>query len=132
LAEVEVEGVRLDLHQQMRLVGLTYGVEPTSATLGWAVTEEMTIVRGGQLVPVSGLALHFIGLTRFEVAFDQESPGQLDYFELRRDPDPSLRFFFEGGTIRIAAEGCRAELVLGGEEDDGGDEAAASGSGLVQ
>lgn len=127
-----MEGVRLDLHAQLRLVGLTFGVEPTSATLGWAVTEEMTVVRGGQLVPVSGLALHFVGLTRFEVAFEQDPPGQLDYYELRRDPDLTLRFFFEGGTVRLTAQECRAELVLGGGDDEGGDDAAAADSGLIQ
>lgn len=131
MAEIEVEGLRLDLHAQLRLVGLTFGVEPTSATLGWAVSEEITVVQRGQMVPVSGLALHFVGLTRFEVAFEKEAPGQLDYYELRRDPELALRFFFEGGTVRIAAEACRAELVLGGDDDEGS-EGPTGDTGLVQ
>ncbi|MGH9480799.1 MAG: hypothetical protein ACRD1L_01800, partial [Terriglobales bacterium] len=47
LAEIEVEGVRLDLHRKLRLVGLTFGIEPTTATLGWAAVEELVVIRHG-------------------------------------------------------------------------------------
>jgi hypothetical protein len=132
LAELEVEGVRLDLHQKLRLVGMTFGIEPTSATLGWAAVEELLVVRGGQAIPISGLALHFTELSRFEVAFQQAPPGELEYFEFRHDGEAALVFFFEGGTVRIAFGELRAELVTETsdirEEDESGP-AAGSGGG---
>jgi hypothetical protein len=135
LAELEVEGVRLDLHQKLRLVGLTFGIEPTSATLGWAVLGEIHVIRGGQALPICGLALHFSSLTRFEVSFQQKAPGQLDYFEFRHDPEPTLVFFFEGGTVRISGSDCRAELVTDTEDDAEDDETGTPpvpSPGLVQ
>lgn len=134
LAEIEVEGVRLDLHRKLRLVGLTFGIEPTTATLGWAAVEELLVVRHGQAIPINGMALHFSALTRFEVSFQEEPPGQLEYFELRQDPEPTLVFFFEGGTVRISCEECRAELVTESDEDDGHESGPEPGSGpdLVQ
>jgi hypothetical protein len=134
LAEMEVEGVRLDLHQKLRLVGMTFGIEPTSATLGWAAVEEVLAVRGGQAIPVSGLALHFTGLSRFEVAFQQAPPGELEYFELRQEGETALLFFFEGGTVRIGFGEIRAELVTEADdirEDDesGPDPVPGSGGG---
>lgn len=123
--------MHLDLHRHLRLVGLTFGIEPTSATLGWAAVEPLHVVRGAQALPVSGLALHFSELTRFEVAFERDPPGQLDYFEFLNDPDPTIRLFFEGGTIRLASALCRAELITGDDDDT---EAASHGgsSGLLQ
>ncbi len=139
LAELEVEGVRLDLHQKLRLVGMTFGIDPTSATLGWAAVEELLVVRRGQAVPVSGLALHFTGLTRFEVVFQQAPPGELEYFELRQENETALVFFFEGGTVRIAFSECRGELVTEADEIREDDEngpgpgpGSGSGTGLVQ
>lgn len=110
-------------------MGLTFGIEPTSATLGWAAIEPLHVVRGAQALPVSGLALHFSELTRFEVAFERDPPGQLDYFELLHDPDPTIRLFFEGGTIRLASALCRAELITGEDEET---EPASGTSGLLQ
>ena len=128
--------MRLDLHQKLRLVGLTYGIEPTTATLGWAAVQEVLLVQRGQALPLSGLALHFAQLTRFEVSFQAEPPGQLEYFELRHDPEPTLVFFFEGGTVRISAESCRAELVTDTGEDEppegNSGDSGSGGSGLVQ
>lgn len=121
--------MHLDLHQHLRLVGLTYGIEPTSATLGWAALEPLVVIRSGQAIPVSGLALHMTEITRFEVALEREPPGQLDYFELLHDPTPTLRFFFEGGTIRIAATHCRAELITGADDED---DLAGGSSELLQ
>ena len=141
LSELEVEGLRLDLHGKLRLVGMTYGIDPTSATMGWAAIEEVLVVRHGRALPISGLALHFSSLTRFEISFQSEPPGQLDYFELRHDPELTLIWFFEGGTVRISCEECRAELVLEGEEESPepgpGSEpepnsGSSSGSNLVQ
>jgi hypothetical protein len=132
LAELEVEGVRLDLHQKLRLVGMTFGIEPTSATLGWAAVEELLVVRGGRAIPVSGLALHFTELSRFEVAFQQSPPGELEYFELRQEGETSLVFFFEGGTVRIGFGELRAELVTESDdirEDDESGPDPVSGSG---
>ncbi|MGH9393614.1 MAG: hypothetical protein ACRD1E_05545 [Terriglobales bacterium] len=123
--------MRLDLHQKLRLVGLTFGIEPTTATLGWAAMQEMLVVRNGQAIPMSGLALHFTALTRFEVSFQSDPPGQLEYFELRLDPEPTLLFFFEGGTVRASAAECRAELVTDGDLGDSGAE-PDSGPDLVQ
>jgi len=131
LAEIEADGLRLDLHRKLRLVGLTFGIEPTTATLGWAAVEEMLVVRNGQAVPLSGLALHFTTLTRFEVSFQTEPPGQLEYFELRNDPEPTLVFFFEGGTVRASASECRAELVTDTEAGESGPE-GDSGADLLQ
>lgn len=141
LAEIEVEGVCLDLHQKLRLVGLTFGIEPTTATLGWAAVEEMVVIRKGQAVPISGLALHCSDIVRFEVSFQEEPPGQLEYFELRQEKgaekgsaaEVSLRFFFEGGTVRISCDACRAELVTDAE-DELSDPGMLSGPtpGLVQ
>ncbi|MGH9416559.1 MAG: hypothetical protein ACRD01_08020 [Terriglobales bacterium] len=134
LADVEVEGVRLDLHRKLRLVGLTYGIEPTTATLGWAAVEDLSVIRAGQAVAVNGLALHFTGLSRFEVSLQEEPPGQLDYFELRQDPEMTLVFFFEGGTLRISADECRAELVTESADEEAPDPGTepGSGGGLVQ
>lgn len=134
LSEIEVEGVRLDLHHKMRLVGLTFGIEPTTATLGWAAMEEVLVVRHGQAIPISGLALHCATLTRFEVSFQQQPPGLLEYFELRHDPEMTLVFFFEGGTLRVSCEECRAELVTDGDEDELIEPGSQSGPapGLVQ
>lgn len=129
LSEIEVEGVRLDLHRKLRLVGLTFGIEPTTATLGWAAVEEMIVVRRGQAVPINGLALHFTALTRFEVSFQQDPPGQLEYFELRNDPETTLLFFFEGGTLRLSCEECRAELVVESDEEEVNESGSEPGSG---
>lgn len=126
VSEIEVEGVRLDLHDKLRLVGLTFGLEPMTATLGWAATSPLLVVRQGRALPVSGLALHGIDLNRFEVAFEAEPPGLLEYFEFRQK-DKSLLFFFEGGTIRLGCAVCRAELVVEGEA-----ETEAASPGLVQ
>lgn len=134
LAEVDVDGTRLDLHTQLRLVGLTYGAEPATATLGWAAEREVLRVRRGRALAVSGLALHFRGLRRFEIAFQAESPGRLEYFE-RRDDAPEageLLFFFEGGTLRIAAEECRAELIFDEEEGGEAPESQDRSSDLLQ
>ncbi|MGH9467774.1 MAG: hypothetical protein ACRD1Y_10510 [Terriglobales bacterium] len=122
----------LDLHRKLRLVGLTYGIEPTSATLGWAAVEPVAVIRLGHSVPVSGLALHFRELTRFEVAFASDPPGQLDYFEFLREPEPNLRFFFEGGTLRLAGSECRAELITGEDEESSEEGLASPSSGLLQ
>ncbi|MGH9474869.1 MAG: hypothetical protein ACRD1C_00905 [Terriglobales bacterium] len=121
--------MHIDLHHHLRLVGLTYGIEPTSATLGWAALESLVVIRGGQATPVSGLALHLIEVTRFEVALENEPPGQLDYFEFLKDPEPTLRFFFEGGILRIAAAICRAELITGNDDED---DLASGSSELLQ
>jgi len=131
LEEIEVEGLGLDLHRKLRLVGLTYGIDPTSATLGWAAVAPLIAIRGGQALPISGLALHCSGIARFEVSFQTEPPGQLEYLELRRDPEDTLVFFFEGGTVRISCERCRAELILDGEDEPLSDGEAGAG-GLVQ
>ncbi|MGH9487896.1 MAG: hypothetical protein ACRD04_09960 [Terriglobales bacterium] len=130
LAQIQVEGLHLDLHRQLHLVGFTFGIEPTSATLGWAAKEPLLVIRSGQALPVSGLALHFSGVSRFEVAFESEPPGQLDYFEFLNDPEPLLRFFFEGGTVRIAGAVCRAELVTGNDDEE--EAVSTSSSGLLQ
>jgi hypothetical protein len=117
LSEIEVEGVRLDLHDKLRLVGLTFGIEPTTATLGWAAAGEVLRVRNGQAVAISGVALHCVELNRFEVSFKNESPGQLEYFELRHDPELTLIFFFEGGTVRLSGALFRAELITDSDDD---------------
>ena len=136
LSEIEVEGTRLDLHGKFRLVGMTFGIEPTTATMGWAAVEEIIAVRQGRALPISGLALHCSSLTRFEVSFQEEPPGQLEYFELRNDPEMSLLFFFEGGTVRISCGECRAELVIESDDDDllepGSESGPGSTPGLVQ
>lgn len=119
LAEIEVEGTRLDLHAKLQLVGLTYGIAPASVTLGWAARGELLAVRAGRALPVSGLALHFHGVGRFEAAIPESEPGDLEYFEFRRDPEPALIFFFEKGTLRVSADECHAELVM--ESEDAGD-----------
>lgn len=117
LAEIEVEGTRLDLHAKLQLAGLTYGIAPATVTLGWAARGEIMIVRAGRALQLSGLALHFHGVRRFEVAIPESEPGDLEYFELRRDPEPALIFFFENGTVRVSAEQCHAELVIEGDDD---------------
>ncbi|MGH9483182.1 MAG: hypothetical protein ACRD1L_13935, partial [Terriglobales bacterium] len=134
LAEIEVEGVRLDLHRKLRLVGLTFGIEPTTATLGWAAVEELVVIRHGQAVPINGLALHFTALTRFEASFHEDPPGQLEYFELRHDPEMTLLFFFEGGTLRLSSEECRAELVIESDDEPVSESGPEPGAGpdLVQ
>lgn len=111
LSEIEVEGVRLDLHDKLRLVGLTYGIEPTTATLGWAAADEVLCVRQGRAIAISGLALHCVELSRFEVSFQNDPPGQLEYFELRHDPELTLIFFFEGGSVRLSGAVFQAELI---------------------
>lgn len=134
LSEIEVEGVRLDLAQKLRLVGLTFGIDPTTATLGWAAIAEVRVLRQGQSIPVNGLALHCTDLTRFEVSFQTEPPGQLEYFELRHDPEMTLLFFFEGGTVRLSCAECRAELVTETDEYDTNDPGGQTvpPAGLVQ
>lgn len=117
LSEIEVEGIRLDLHAKLRLVGLTFGIEPTTATLGWAAVGEVLRVRQGRALAISGLALHCVEVRRFEVSFQSEPPGQLEYFELRHDPETTLVFFFEGGTVRISAATFRAELITDSDDD---------------
>jgi hypothetical protein len=131
LSEMEVGGVRIDLHQQMKLVGFTYGIEPTTATLGWAAISETLLIRDGQALPISGMALHFSELSRFESAFQTDPPGALEYYELRRAskaaPELEIVFHFEGGTLRIACGLCRGELVIATDDDE-----EESGTNLVQ
>lgn len=117
LTELQVDGHTLDLNRKLEFVGLTWGCDDSVLTLGWVAATEVLIVRGGQGVPLSGLALTFSGLRRFEAAFDRPQPGEFEYLEYREDPDPELLFFFAGGTLRLSAELCRADLLF--EEDEG-------------
>lgn len=126
LQELEIAGARLDLHDGLRFIGLTYGDEDATVTMGWAARRETTLRGQGAPRRLAGATLTFIGVSRFEVALQappQDAPeaddsasalsfGDLDYFEFRRDPEPALLFFFERGTIRIAAPLARGEVLV--------------------
>ena len=127
LTEMQVEGAQLDLRNLLQFVGITFGAEEAAVTLGWGVSREVRVRREGQPATLAGLTLTVTGLTRFEVALAANAPGgpvaaaagataalagALEYLEYRLDPDPSLLFFFEGGTIRLCGEVLRGEVLV--------------------
>ena len=120
LTELEVEGRCLDLHRKLDFIGMTWGTDETALTLGWAALSEVLIVQQGQALPLGGLALSFTGLQRFEASFQQGRPGELEYFEFRQDPEPTLIFFFAAGTLRLSAEVCRGDLLIEADEEESG------------
>ncbi len=102
---IRVGGQVLDLRHDFRFIALNFGAEEHSLTLGWITLEH-------RLGAASGLAMVFSEVNLFEAAFaEPEAAGELDRWELRLDPDPVLIFFFAYGTIRVAAESVRAELI---------------------
>lgn len=131
LSHIEMAGRRLDLHQQFRLVGLTYSAEHDHATLGWSVVSSIRVVRGARALPLEGLVFHFVGLGRFEIAFERPA-GALEYFEFRHDPEPMILWFFEGGTIRVSAQSFRADFVVAGDNDDSDMSGADTSTPIVQ
>ena len=118
-AELVVQGARLDLHGTVRFVGLTLGADERTATLGWAPQHPVSIRFEGGLEPLGGLVLTISELTRCEVSLQTGTPGALEYFELRRDPEVTLVFFFEGGTMRLSGASFAGEILLA-DSDDGG------------
>lgn len=121
LTELQVEGATLDLHQLLQFIGLTYGAEEATVTMGWAATREVPVRREGKPAVLSGLALTLSDVSRFEVSFQpapESAPdaalmaGSLDYFEFRHDPEPTLVFFFESGTIRLSGGVLRGEVLV--------------------
>lgn len=123
LTEMRVGTTQIDLNAKMQFIGLTWGADDSVVTMGWAAIAEVLVVRGAQVLPLDGLALQFASLSRLELAFQGKEPGALEYFELQADPEPTLLFFFEGGTIRVASRECRADLLFEDEEEtepDGG------------
>ncbi len=102
---IRAAGAVMDLRHDLRFIALNFGAEERSLTLGWIALEH-------QLGNASGLAMVFSQVNLFEAAFpDPEAAGALESWELRLDPDPVLIFFFDSGTLRVAAESIRAELV---------------------
>lgn len=132
VTELQVEGAKLDLRHLLQLVGISFGAEEAAVTLGWGVTQEVKVRREGQPARLAGLALTITGLTRFEVSMTTAAlaaarpaatessteggagamVGALDYLEYRLDPEPSLLWFFEGGTIRASGEALRGEVLV--------------------
>lgn len=128
LTEIQVEGAKLDLRNLLQFVGINFGAEEAAVTLGWGVTREVPVRREGQPATLAGLTLTITGLTRFEVALTTNAAGAapeaaaggataalagtLEYLEYRLDPEPSLLFFFEGGTIRMCGEVLRGEVLV--------------------
>ncbi|MGH9535012.1 MAG: hypothetical protein ACRD2E_09145 [Terriglobales bacterium] len=131
VTEIQVEGAALDLRQLLQFVGISFGSEESAVTLGWGVTREVAVRREGQPATLAGLTLTVVGLTRFEVSLTAEAlrkaqpetpaeghgataalAGALDYLEYRLDPEPSLLFFFEGGTIRLSGTALRGEVLV--------------------
>lgn len=130
--QIQVEGAKLDLRQLLQLVGISFGADDATVTLGWGATQEVRVRREGQPALLAGLALTITGLRRFELSFSAatrhaaqpeagETPaaagaaalaGALDYLEYRLDPEPTLLWFFEGGTIRVSGEVLRGEVLV--------------------
>lgn len=132
VTELQVEGAKLDLRQLVQLVGVSFGADDGTVTLGWSATQEVRVRREGQPAILAGLALTITGLGRFELSFSAAArraaqppagesaasagtaalAGALDYLEYRLDPEPTLLWFFEGGTIRLSGEVLRGEVLV--------------------
>lgn len=117
LTEMRIGSTQIDLNTKMQFIGLTWGADDSVVTMGWAAVAEVLVVRGAQVLPLDGLALQFAGLSRLELAFQGSEPGALEYFELQIDPEPTLLFFFEGGTIRLTPRECRGDLLFESDEE---------------
>lgn len=117
LTEMRVGTTQIDLNTKLQFIGLTWGADDSVVTMGWAAIAEVLVVRSAQVLPLDGLALQFAGLSRLELAFQGREPGALEYFELQDDPEPTLLFYFEGGTIRLAAHECRGDLLFESDEE---------------
>gem|GEM_PF-2428293 len=118
-AELVVQGASLDLHDALRFVGLTLGADERTATLGWAPQRPVSIRYDGSVEPLGGMVLTISNLTRCEVSLQSGAPGALEYFELRRDPEVTLLFFFEGGTMRLSGASYAGEILLADDSDSG-------------
>lgn len=129
---IKIGGQGFDLRSQFRWVGVTFGPEERHATLAWLALE---------LPEVSGLVLEFRGVSRFESSISgTEMPGPLESWELREEPDQgqeaggddgiSLIFFFESGTLRLAADSVHAAILTGEPEPEFEDD--EPDSGLIQ
>lgn len=129
LTELVVGNTQIDLSSKLQFIGLTWGAEDAMVTLGWAAIAEVLVVHGAQVLPLDGLALQFTGLTRLEIAFQGDQPGALEYFELQKGAEPSLLFYFEGGTVRLSARECSGNLLF---EDDSEDESDDSPAAPIQ
>ncbi len=113
---IKIGGHGFDLRSQFRWVGVTFGPEERHATLAWLALE---------LPEVSGLVMEFRGVSRFESSISGEDmPGPLESWELREEPEHgheangendgrSLMFFFETGTLRLAADSVHAAILTG-------------------
>lgn len=128
LTEMRVGTTQIDLNAKLQFIGLTWGADDSVVTMGWAAIAEVLVVRGAQVLPLDGLALQFAGLSRLELAFQGREPGALEYFELQDDPEPTMLFFFEAGTIRLTARECRGDLLFESEEE--GESEGGSGAPL--
>jgi hypothetical protein len=122
LTELRIGSTQIDLNSKVQFIGLTWGADDSVVTMGWAAIAEVLVVRGAQVLPLDGLALQFAGLSRFELAFQGSEPGALEYFELQEDPEPTLLFYFEGGTIRLTPQECRGDLLFESDEEPESDE----------
>ena len=131
---IKIGGQGFDLRSQFRWVGVTFGPEERHATLAWLALE---------LPEVSGLVLEFRGVNRFESSISgAEMPGPLESWEWREEPDhdpgqaggesdgSSLIFFFESGTLRLAADSVHAAILT--VEPDPEFEDDEPDSGLIQ
>jgi hypothetical protein len=113
VSELVVEDVRFDLRESFQFIGLTFGPDDHAVTMGFAARRnDIQIERGGRIVTLGGLALSFNGVTRFETSFPEGRSGDLDYIERRHDPEDTLVFFFEHGTIRVSGSTCRGEILI--------------------
>lgn len=117
LAELEVEGAKLDLHGFLQFIGLTYGPDDGSVTMGWTATREVTLRHDGNSGTLAGLALTWTEVSRFEASFQAAAgaalrPGAMDYFEFRNDPEATMVFFFELGTLRISGGALHGEVLF--------------------
>lgn len=132
VTELQVEGAKLDLRQLLQLVGINFGAEDRAVTLGWGAMQEIKVRREGQPAILAGMALTITGLQRFEVSFAAATlraaqpataatsaeagatplVGALDYLEYRLDPEPTLLWFFEGGTIRVSGDVLHGEVLI--------------------
>ncbi len=124
--EMRIGTTQIDLNTKLQFIGLTWGADDSVVTMGWAAIAEVLVAREGQVLPLDGLALQFSGLSRLELAFQGQDTGALEYFEFQDDPEPTLLFFFEGGTIRLSARECRGDLLFESDEEpelEGGPEA---------
>ncbi len=116
---LQIEGGAFDLRQLTQFVGLSYGPGQDdelggshAITLGWAATSEVQVQHGGRRALLSGITLTLHNVSRFEISLPRGEAGPLEYIELRHDPEPTLLFFFERGSLRLSGEQLQGEVLL--------------------